>query len=218
MGLFDDKKIKQFINTLLSYNSSALGYIVFAPRSVSRFDKKSFEDTINRMGMRFCAEKTRIAAKAFERLNFSVYKTERLRGTRVCYVIDIPSDRHFSVLCKYLTQTNQASDIVEIFYRMQSLQREEVVEKIAYRRRVMKEIMASLPDGIRYYVMLTDFCDSKIKLIKVVRKITHNGLAETKELVERAPVVVYETDNMRSAAEVCFELEQAGGKVQIVVI
>ena len=218
MGLFDEKRIKAFIDAELSYNSNTLGFTAFAPRSMSQFDEKSFVDKLNMLGMSFYMEKTGIALKAFGRLNFSEDKLEKLRGTKVCYLIGIPSDEHFTALCEYLAAKSKVSGIAAVYYKTQFTSYENVLEQISYRREALKGIVADLPDGSRYSVMLTDFCDSKVKLIKVVRKITEQGLAEAKNLVERAPVVVYETDNKQSAAEVCFELTQAGGKAQIVVM
>ena len=64
-----------------------------------------------------------------------------------------------------------------------------------------------------YRVTLESFGESKIQTIKIVREVTGLGLAETKKLVESAPVVIRETDEARAKALVK-SLEAIGAKAK----
>ena len=64
-----------------------------------------------------------------------------------------------------------------------------------------------------YRVTLESFGESKIQTIKIVREVTGLGLAETKKLVESAPVVIKETDEARAKALVK-SLEAIGAKAK----
>ncbi len=80
------------------------------------------------------------------------------------------------------------------------------------------EVTPALPEGTAppkasHRVVLESFGESKIMTIKVVRDATGLGLADTKKLVESAPVTVKETDE--KAAEVLVKaLEGAGAKAK----
>ena len=62
---------------------------------------------------------------------------------------------------------------------------------------------------------MTDFGDSKIKVIKVVREITGLGLKEAKELVDGAPSVIKEDVEKEEAEDIKAKLEEVGAKVEI---
>ena len=56
---------------------------------------------------------------------------------------------------------------------------------------------------------------SKVKVIKVVRKITGLGLKEAKELVDGAPKVVKEGASKAEAEEIKAKLEEQGAEVNL---
>ncbi len=64
-------------------------------------------------------------------------------------------------------------------------------------------------------VELTDFGASKLPVIKVVREITGQGLAEAKATVEKAPVVIKEGASKDEAEEIKKKLEDVGAKVTL---
>ncbi|MCD6404898.1 MAG: 50S ribosomal protein L7/L12 [Planctomycetes bacterium] len=64
-------------------------------------------------------------------------------------------------------------------------------------------------------VVLKDFGDKKIQVIKVVRQITSLGLKEAKDLVESAPKAVKEALPKDEAAKIKEDLEAVGATVTI---
>ena len=66
-----------------------------------------------------------------------------------------------------------------------------------------------------FTVMLDNFGDKKIQVIKEVRAITGLGLKESKELVEGAPKPIKEGVSKEEAAKLKEKLEAAGAKVEI---
>ena len=65
-------------------------------------------------------------------------------------------------------------------------------------------------------VVLTGFdAASKIKVIKVVREITGQGLAEAKATVEGAPTTLKEGVSKDDAEALKKQIEEAGGKVEL---
>ncbi|TXT37482.1 MAG: large subunit ribosomal protein L7/L12 [Planctomycetota bacterium] len=64
-------------------------------------------------------------------------------------------------------------------------------------------------------VVLTNFGENKIGVIKVVRAITSLGLKEAKDLVEGAPKPVKQGVSKEEAEKVAKEIEGAGGKAEI---
>ena len=61
----------------------------------------------------------------------------------------------------------------------------------------------------------TRIIDAKIKVIKVVREITGQGLAEAKATVEGAPKTLKEAVSKDEAEELKKKLEEAGAKVEL---
>ena len=61
----------------------------------------------------------------------------------------------------------------------------------------------------------TRIIDAKIKVIKAVREITGQGLAEAKALVESAPKAIKEGVSKDDAEELKKKLEEAGAKVEL---
>ena len=66
-----------------------------------------------------------------------------------------------------------------------------------------------------FNVILTDFADKKIQVIKVVREVTGLGLKEAKDLVEGVPKAVKEGIERKEAEELKKKIEEAGGKAEI---
>ena len=64
-------------------------------------------------------------------------------------------------------------------------------------------------------VVLKDFGENKIQVIKAVRGVTSLGLKEAKDLVESAPKSVKEGVAKEEAEEVKKKLEEAGAKVEL---
>ena len=64
-------------------------------------------------------------------------------------------------------------------------------------------------------VMLMDFGDKKINVIKAVREVTSLGLKEAKDLVESAPAAVKEGVGKEEAEEIKKKFEEAGAQVEL---
>ena len=64
-------------------------------------------------------------------------------------------------------------------------------------------------------VVLTSAGDSKIKVIKVVREITGDGLKEAKEKVDGAPSTLKEGVSKEEAEEIKAKLEEVGASVEV---
>ncbi|HJM39665.1 MAG TPA: 50S ribosomal protein L7/L12 [Planctomycetota bacterium] len=64
-------------------------------------------------------------------------------------------------------------------------------------------------------VILEDFGDKKIDVIKAVRAITGVGLKEAKELVEGAPAPIKEGASKDEAEDLKKQLEEAGATVKL---
>ena len=74
---------------------------------------------------------------------------------------------------------------------------------------------APVEEKTEFDVILTNFGDNKINVIKEVRAITSLGLGEAKALVEGAPKAVKEGVNKAEAEEIKKKLEAAGAKVEL---
>lgn len=64
-------------------------------------------------------------------------------------------------------------------------------------------------------VVLASFGDEKIKVIKAVREITGQGLAEAKATVEGAPATLKEGVSKEEAEAMKAKLEEVGAKVEL---
>jgi large subunit ribosomal protein L7/L12 len=64
-------------------------------------------------------------------------------------------------------------------------------------------------------VILTDYADKKIQVIKVVREVTGLGLKEAKDLVEGIPKPVKEGIEKKEAEALKKKIEEAGGKADL---
>ena len=74
---------------------------------------------------------------------------------------------------------------------------------------------AAAEEKTEFDVILTNFGDNKINVIKEVRAITSLGLGEAKALVEGAPKAVKEGVNKAEAEDIKKKLEAAGAKVEL---
>ena len=74
---------------------------------------------------------------------------------------------------------------------------------------------APAEEKTEFDVVLTNFGDNKINVIKEVRAITGLGLGEAKALVEGAPKTVKEGANKADAEAIKAKLEAAGAKVAL---
>jgi len=74
---------------------------------------------------------------------------------------------------------------------------------------------AAAEEQTEFDVILTDFADKKIQVIKVIREITGLGLKEAKDLVEGVPKAVKEGIEKKEADELKKKIEEAGGKAEI---
>ena len=74
---------------------------------------------------------------------------------------------------------------------------------------------APAEEKTEFDVVLTNFGENKINVIKEVRAITGLGLGEAKALVEGAPKTVKEATNKADAEAIKAKLEAAGAKVEL---
>ncbi len=74
---------------------------------------------------------------------------------------------------------------------------------------------AAEEEKTEFDVILENFGDKKINVIKVVRQITGLGLKEAKELVEGVPKPIKEAVTKEEAEQIKKQLEEAGAKVAI---
>ena len=73
----------------------------------------------------------------------------------------------------------------------------------------------AVEEKTEFDVVLTDFADKKIQVIKVVRELTGLGLKEAKDLVEGVPKPVKEGIAKKEAEDMKKKIEEAGGKAEI---
>ncbi len=125
--------------------------------------------------------------------------------------------------------TLSKDEIVESIEDMTVLELSDLVEEIEERFDVeagaMAGAVAAAPAGGQAEeeeeessvvdVVLTDFGDSKIQVIKEVRSVSDLGLKEAKKLVEDAPSPVKEGIAREDAEEVQEDLEAAGATVEL---
>jgi len=73
----------------------------------------------------------------------------------------------------------------------------------------------AVAEQTEFDVVMTNFGDNKVSVIKAVRGITGLGLKEAKGLVESAPAPVKEGVSKDEAEEVKKQLEEAGATVEL---
>lgn len=74
---------------------------------------------------------------------------------------------------------------------------------------------AAAEEKTEFDVILAEAGAEKIKVIKVVREITGQGLAEAKATVEGAPSTLKEGASKEDAEALKKQVEEAGGKVEL---
>jgi large subunit ribosomal protein L7/L12 len=74
---------------------------------------------------------------------------------------------------------------------------------------------AAVEEKTEFDVILKDFGDKKIQVIKVVRSLTDLGLKEAKDLVEGVPKPVKQGVSKEEAEKAKKELEEVGATVDI---
>ena len=77
------------------------------------------------------------------------------------------------------------------------------------------EVAAETEEQTEFSVILTNFGDNKINVIKAVRELTSLGLKESKDLVEGAPKPVKEGVSKEEATSSKQKLEAAGATAEI---
>lgn len=66
-----------------------------------------------------------------------------------------------------------------------------------------------------YSVVITDFGNNKLNVIKTIRTILNLGLKEAKDFVENLPAVVKENISKDDAENIKNRLEETGAKVEL---
>ena len=74
---------------------------------------------------------------------------------------------------------------------------------------------AAAEEKTEFDVVLASAGDQKIKVIKVVREITGDGLKEAKEKVDGAPATLKEGVSKEEAEEIKAKLEEVGASVEV---
>jgi len=74
---------------------------------------------------------------------------------------------------------------------------------------------AAVEEQTEFDVVLTNFGENKVSVIKAVRAITGLGLKEAKAMVESAPAPVKEAASKDDAEAAKKQLEEAGAKVEL---
>lgn len=74
---------------------------------------------------------------------------------------------------------------------------------------------AAVEEKVEFDVVLTNFGESKVSVIKAVRTITGLGLKEAKDAVEGTPSVIKEAVSKDDAAGFKKQLEEAGATVEL---
>ena len=74
---------------------------------------------------------------------------------------------------------------------------------------------AAAEEQTAFDVILKDFGDKKIQVIKAVRALTNLGLKEAKDLVEGAPKAIKEGVSKEDADQAKAQLEEAGATVEV---
>ena len=74
---------------------------------------------------------------------------------------------------------------------------------------------AAAEEKDEFDVELTEIGPNKVKVIKVVREVTGQGLKEAKDLVDNAPKVVKEAASKVEAEELKAKLEAEGAKITL---
>jgi len=77
------------------------------------------------------------------------------------------------------------------------------------------EPAAPVEEKTEFNVVISNFGDKKLEVIKVVRAVTGLGLKEAKALVEGVPSIVKEAVSKDEAAKIKQQLEEVGATIEI---
>ncbi len=121
--------------------------------------------------------------------------------------------------------SEKVTALIEEIKQLTVLELSEVVHELEEVFGVSAAAMAAAPVGgdapaaaekTEFDVVLAGFdAASKIKVIKIVREITGQGLAEAKATVEGAPKTLKEGLSKEDAEAMKAKVEEAGGKVEL---
>jgi large subunit ribosomal protein L7/L12 len=120
-------------------------------------------------------------------------------------------------------------DVIEFISNMTVLELSELVKEledkfgvsaaapvaVAGPGAVAGEGAAPVEEQTEFDVVLVDFGDQKIKVIKEVRAVTSLGLKEAKDLVEGVPKAIKEGVSKEEAEKIKEQIESVGAKVEI---
>ena len=108
--------------------------------------------------------------------------------------------------------------MIEEIKALSVLELSELVHALEEEFGVSAAAMAApaVEEKTEFDVVLTGFdAAAKIKVIKVVREVTGQGLAEAKATVEGTPSTLKEAVSKAEAEELKAKLEEAGAKVEL---
>ena len=121
--------------------------------------------------------------------------------------------------------SEKVTALIEEIKQLTVLELSEVVHELEEVFGVSAAAMAAAPVGgdapaaaekTEFDVVLAGFdAASKIKVIKIVREITGQGLAEAKATVEGAPATLKEGISKEDAEALKKQIEDVGGKVEL---
>nr|HDN00529.1 50S ribosomal protein L7/L12 [Deltaproteobacteria bacterium] len=121
-------------------------------------------------------------------------------------------------------------DVIEFISNMTVLELSELVKELEDKFGVSAAapVVAAGPGAVagegggspaeeqtEFDVVLVDFGDQKIKVIKEVRAVTSLGLKEAKDLVESVPKSIKEGVSKEEAEKIKEQIESVGAKVEI---
>ena len=106
-------------------------------------------------------------------------------------------------------------DVVELVKMMEEKFGVSAAAAVAVAAGPAAAAAAPVEEKTEFTVVLTNFGEKKVEVIKVVRELTGLGLKEAKDLVEGAPKDVKEGVNKADAEAMKKKLEAAGAKVDI---
>ena len=115
-----------------------------------------------------------------------------------------------------LIEEVKALTVLELSELVKALEEEFGVSAAAMAAPAAGAAAAAVEEKTEFDVVMTGFdAAAKIKVIKVVREVTGQGLAEAKATVEGTPSTLKEGISKADAEELKAKLEEAGAKVEL---
>ena len=115
-----------------------------------------------------------------------------------------------------LIEEVKALTVLELSELVHALEEEFGVSAAAMAAPAAGAAAAPVEEKTEFDVVLAGFdAAAKIKVIKIVREITGQGLAEAKATVEGAPSTLKEGASKEDAEALKKQVEEAGGKVEL---